>query len=144
VSGTNVPKLEAGNWTEQDVAGAAGYRANLGGNVWLAALAQGPTGAVSQALLVWEPITSGENQSAQSTLYHDAFQALMKTVNPSISGAQRAKVTGQLGLTRQRPPFPDTTENSAEQPPQRYDLFNVDPADPTQPGPATITSVTSL
>jgi hypothetical protein len=72
-----------------------------------------------------------------------AFQALMKTVNSSITAPQRLKVTAQLGLTRRHPPFPETTERSATQPPQQYDLFNLDPAQPTQPGPATVASVIS-
>jgi hypothetical protein len=123
------------------VGGVAAYIANLGGNVWLAALAPTPGGAVAQALLVWEPNYDSAEESAQNALYRDAFQALMKTVNDSITALQRLEVTAQLGLTRRNPPYPDTTRKSAVQPPHDYDLFNVDPAHPTQPGPATVISV---
>jgi hypothetical protein len=121
----------------------AAYRANLGGNIWLVALAQTPGAAIAQALLVWEPSVDSAQQPAQNALYRNAFQALMKTVNSSITGPQRLKVTAQLGLTRRHPPYPDTTEKSATQPPHQYDLFNLDPAQPTQPGPATVVSVIS-
>jgi hypothetical protein len=67
----------------------------------------------------------------------------MKTVNSSIKASQRLKITAQLGLTRRQPPFPDTTQKSATQAPHQYDLFNVDPSNPTQPGPATVISVIS-
>jgi hypothetical protein len=67
----------------------------------------------------------------------------MKTVNASITAAQRLKVTAQLGLTRRNPPYPDTTQKSATQPPHQYDLFNFDPSNPTQPGPATVINVIS-
>jgi hypothetical protein len=121
----------------------AAYRANLGGNVWLVALAQTPGAAIAQALLIWEPNADSAQQPAQNALYRDAFQALMKTVNSSITAPQRLKVTAQLGLTRRHPPYPETTEKSAAQPPHQYDLFNLDPAHPTQPGPATVISVIS-
>jgi hypothetical protein len=123
------------------VGGVAAYLANLGGNVWLAALAHAPGAAIAQALLVWEPNGDSAQEPAQNALYRDAFQALMKTVNSSITAVQRLKVTAQLGLTRRNPPYPDTTQKSAEQPPHQYDLFNLDPANPTQPGPATVISV---
>jgi hypothetical protein len=119
----------------------AAYRANLGGNVWLVALTQTPGAPVAQALLIWLPNADSAQQPAQNTLYRDAFQALMKTVNSSITALQRLKVTARLGLTRNQPPYPDTTEKSATQPPHQYDLFNLDPANPTQPGPATVISV---
>jgi hypothetical protein len=146
VSGTDVPALSEGpapppNWTEQSVAGIAAYRAELGGGVWLVALAQAPGAAVAQALLVWEPNVDPASQSAQNTLYRDAFQALMETVDTSITAAERLSVTLELGLTRNNPPYPDSTQKSATQPPHQYDLFNVDPSNPTQPGPATVTSV---
>jgi hypothetical protein len=141
-----VPALSEGptppqNWTEQSVAGIAAYSANLGGNIWLVALAQSPGDPVAQALLVWEPKVNSSDLPAQNALYRDAFQALMKSVNNSITAPQRLKVTVKLGLTRQHPPYPDTTQKSATQPPHRYDLFNVDPSNPTQPGPATVISV---
>jgi hypothetical protein len=123
------------------VGGVAAYIANLGGNVWLAALGQAPGAAIAQALLVWEPNVDGAQQSGQNALYRDAFQALMQTVNSSVTALQRVKVTAQLGLTRRHPPYSDTTQKSAVQPPHQYDLFNVDPAHPTQPGPATVISV---
>jgi hypothetical protein len=146
VEGTDVPPLSQGptpppNWTQEPVGGVAAYRANLGDNVWLVALAQSPGAAIAQALLIWEPNVDSAHQPAQNALYRDAFQALTKTVNSSITAAQRLKVTAQLGLTRRHPPFPDTTQRSAVQPPHEYDLFNVDPAHPTQPGPATVISV---
>jgi hypothetical protein len=119
----------------------AAYVANLGGNVWLVALAPAPGGPIAQALLVWEPKVDSAQEPAQNALYRDAFQALMKTVNGSITAVQRLKVTAQLGLNRRHPPYPDTTQKSAVQPPHQYDLFNVDPAQPTQPGPATVISV---
>jgi hypothetical protein len=148
VEGTQVPPLSEGptppqNWTEESVGGVAAYRANLGGNVWLVALAGTPGAPIAQTLLVWEPNVSSDQLPAQNALYRDAFQALMKTVNNSISAAQRLKVTAQLGLTRRHPPYPDTTQKSATQHPHQYDLFNVDPSNPTQPGPATVTSVIS-
>jgi hypothetical protein len=123
------------------VGGVAAYVASLGGNVWLVALAQSPGAAIAQALLVWEPHVDNAQQPTQNALYRDAFQALMKTVNDSITALQRLKVTTQLGLTRRHPPYPDTTQKSAVQPPHQYDLFNLDPAQPTQPGPATVISV---
>jgi hypothetical protein len=123
------------------VGGVAAYMANLGGNVWLVALAQAPGAAIAQALLVWEPNVDSADQPAQNALYRDAFQALMNTVNSSITASQRLKVTAQLGLTRRHPPYPDTTQKSATQAPHQYDLFNIDPAQPTQPGPATVISV---
>jgi hypothetical protein len=146
VQGTDVPTLSAGpspppNFTQESVAGVAAYVANLGSNVWLAALAQAPGSAVAQALLVWEPNVNSAELPAQNALYRDAFQALMKTVNNSITALQRLKVTAQLGLTRRHPPYPDTTQKSAVQSPHQYDLFNLDPAHPTQPGPATVISV---
>jgi hypothetical protein len=146
VQGTEVPVLSQGpapppNFTQESVGGVAAYLANLGGNVWLVALAQVPGAAIAQALLVWEPNVDSTQQPAQNALYRDAFQALMKTVNNSITALQRLKVTAQLGLTRRHPPYPDTTQKSATQPPYQYDLFNVDPSDPTQPGPETAISV---
>jgi hypothetical protein len=146
VEGTQVPALSEGptpppNFTQESVGDVAAYVADLGGNVWLVALAQAPGAAIAQALLVWEPNGDSAQQPAQNALYRDAFQALMKTVNSSISPLQRLKVTAQLGLTRRHPPYPDTTQKTAVQPPHQYDLFNVDPAHPTQPGPATVTSV---
>jgi hypothetical protein len=119
----------------------AAYRANLGGNVWLVALAQAPGAAIAQALLVWEPNVDTAQEPAQNALYRDAFQALMKTVNSSITALQRLKVTAQLALTRRNPPYPDTTQRSSVQPPHEYDLFNLDPSHPTEPGPATVISV---
>jgi hypothetical protein len=109
--------------------------------VWLVALAQTPGASVAQALLVWEPNVDPAQQAAQNTLFRDAFQALMETVNPSITTGQRASVTLELGMTRNNPPYPDSTQKSATEPPQQYDLFNLDPSNPTQPGPATVTSV---
>jgi hypothetical protein len=146
VQGTDVPALSAGpepppNFTQESVGGVSACLANLGGNVWLAALAQSPGAEIAQALLVWEPSVDSAQQPAQNALYRDAFQALMKTVNSSITALQRLKVTAQLGLTRRHPPYPDTTQKSAVQPPHQYDLFNLDPANPTQPGPATVISV---
>jgi hypothetical protein len=146
VQGTEVPALSAGpspppNFTQESVAGVAAYVANLGGNVWLVALAQTPGAAIAQALLIWEPNVDSAELPAQNALYRDAFQALMKTVNNSITALQRLKVTGQLGLTRRQPPYPDSTQKSALQAPHQYDLFNLDPAHPTQPGPATVISV---
>ncbi len=91
--------------------------ANLGSNVWLVALAQAPGAAIAQALLVWEPNVDSAQQPAQNALYGDAFQALMKTVNSSITVLQRLKVTAQLGLTRRHPPYPDITQKVAVQPP---------------------------
>jgi hypothetical protein len=148
VEGTQVPPLSEGgtpptNWTEESVAGVAAYRANLGGNVWLVALAQTPGSPIAQALLIWEPLETSADQPAQNTLYLDAFQALMKTVNNSITATQQKRVTQRLGLTSQQPPFPETTQESATQPPQQYDLFNADPSQPTQPGAATVISVIS-
>jgi hypothetical protein len=119
----------------------AAYVANLGGNVWLAALAQAPGAPIAQALLIWEPNVDSAQEPAQNALYRDAFQALMKTVNSSITAAQRLKVTTQLRLNRRNPPYPNGTERTAVQPPHQYDLFNVDAAHPTQPGPATVISV---
>jgi hypothetical protein len=141
-----VPALSGGpspppNFTEESVGGIAVYLANLGGNVWLAALAQTPGAAIAQALLIWEPNVDSAELPAQNALYRDAFQALMKTVNNSITALQRLKVTAQLGLTRRHPPYPDTAQESAVQPPHQYDLFNLDSAHPTQPGPATVISV---
>ncbi len=131
------------NWTQESVGGVAAYRANLGGNIWLVALAPAPGAAIAQALLVWEPNVDEAQQPTQNALYRDAFQALMKTVNSSISALQRLQVTAHLGLTRRHPPYADTTQKSAEQSPHEYDLFNLDPAHPTQPGPATVISVIS-
>jgi hypothetical protein len=119
----------------------AAYLANLGGNGWLVALAQTPGAPIAQALLIWEPNVDSAQEPAQNALYRDAFQALMQTVNSSITGLQRLKVTAQLGLTRRNPPYPDSTAKSAVQAPHQYDLFNADPAHPTQPGPATVISV---
>jgi hypothetical protein len=146
VAGTQVPPLSEGptppkNWTEESVDGVAAYRANLGGNIWLVALSDAVGAPVAQALLVWEPNVPTDQESAQNALYRDAFQALMKTVNSSVTAGQQLKTTVQLGLTRRNPPYPDTTQRSATQPPHQYDLFNVDPANPSQPGPATVISV---
>jgi hypothetical protein len=146
VQGTEVPALSSGptpppNFTEESVAGVAAYLANLGGNVWLVGLAQTPGAPIAQALLIWEPNVDSAQEPAQNALYRDAFQTLMKTVNSSITAAQRLKVTVKLGLNRRNPPYPDTTERSAVQPPHQYDLFNADPAHPTEPGPATVISV---
>ena len=41
------------NFTQESVGGVAGYVADLGGNVWLVALAQAPGAAIAQELLVW-------------------------------------------------------------------------------------------
>jgi hypothetical protein len=141
-----VPALSEGptpppNFTQESLGGVAAYLANLGGNVWLVALAQSPGAAIAQALLIWEPNVDSAQQPPQNARYRDAFQALMKTVNSSITALQRLKVTAQLGLTRRHPPYPDSTQKAAVQPPHQYDLFNVDPAQPTQPGPATVISV---
>jgi hypothetical protein len=141
-----VPALSAGptpppNFTQESVAGVAAYVANLGGNIWLVVLAQTPGAPVARALLVWEPNVDSGQQSSQNALYRDVLQALMKTVNSSITTLQRLKVTAQLGLTRRHTPYPDLTQKSAVQHPHQYDLFNVDPAQPTQPGPATVISV---
>ncbi len=146
VQGTQLATLSAGptpppNFTQQSIGGIAAYVANLGGNVWLAALAQSPGAAIAQALLVWEPNVDSAQEEAQNALYRDAFQALMETVNSSITTAQKLKVTAQLDLTRRQPPYPDTTQKTAMQAPHQYDLFNVDPAHPTQPGAATVISV---
>jgi hypothetical protein len=51
VQGTQVPALSAGptpppNFTQESVGGVAAYLANLGGNVWLAALAHTPGAAM--------------------------------------------------------------------------------------------------
>ena len=129
------------NWTQESIAGVTAYRANLGGNVWLVALTAAPGDPVAQALLVWGSKFDSAQQDAQNMLYRDAFDALTKTVNPSMSNSQRLKLIADLGLTRNHPPYPDSTQESAVQPPQQYDLFNADPSDPTQPGPATVISV---
>jgi hypothetical protein len=122
VDGTQVPALSEGptpppNFTQESVGGVAAYVANLGGNVWLVALAQAPGAAIAQAVLVWEPNGDSAQQPTQNALYRDAFQAPMKTVNSSITALQRLKVTAQLGLTRRRPPYPHTTQKTAAQPP---------------------------
>jgi hypothetical protein len=146
VEGTEVPRLSEGptppkNWTEESIEGVAVYRANLGANIWLVALSVAVGAPVAQALLVWEPNVPTDQESAQNALYRDAFQALMKTVNESVTAGQRLKTTAQLGLTRRNPPYPDAAQRSATQPPHQYDLFNLDPSNPTEPGPATVISV---
>jgi hypothetical protein len=149
VEGTEVPALSEGptpppNFTQEPVGGVAAYRANLGGNVWLVALAQTPGAAIAQALLVWEPNVDSAQEAAQNALYRDSFQVLMKTVNSSITALQRLKVTAQLGLTPRHPPYSDTTQKSAAQSPHEYELFNLDPAHPSEPGPATVISAVNV
>jgi hypothetical protein len=146
VTGTDVPALSEGptpppNWTQEPIAGVTAYRANLGGNIWLVALAAGPADPIAQALLVWEPNVDSAQVAAQNKLYRDAFQALTKTVNESATEAQRLKLNLQLGLTSRNPPYPDDTQKTAQLAPHQYELFNANPADLAQPGPATVISV---
>ena len=74
---------------------------------------------------MWIP---GDEDAASNQLYRDAFDVLLRTVNPGRTAEDRAQVGSDLGLTTQAPPFPTAETVTAEAFPDRYTRFVRDTA----------------
>jgi len=101
--------------------------ADLGGNVRVAVASKTPDGPVAEAFLAWLPLPDGADQAAQNTLYRNAFNVLIKTVNSEATSAQQSRVATQLGLTPDNPPFALGTTADSTLGQQRYNLEAVQP-----------------
>jgi hypothetical protein len=84
-------------------------------------------GPIAEAFLAWLPLSDSADQAAQNTLYRNAFNVLIKTVNSGATSAQQSRVSNDLGLTPDKPPFPLGTTNTSTLGQQRYVLEAVQP-----------------
>jgi hypothetical protein len=113
--------------------------ANLGGNLRLAAVADGD-GFVSHVVLAWLPLADEAQQPQQNAQFQDAFAVQVRTVNPAATTGQQADLASQLGLSSEQPPFAEGAEARAALPPDRYQLEVVDI--PGEDGPTTLIAAT--
>lgn len=117
VEGTGVPRLDRDDVIELDRGpNARTFVAPLSDEVGLVAVVR-DDGAVAQVLLAWIP---GGDESDSNRLFRDAFDVLVRTVNPSLTSAERASLASALGVDADQPPFASADPVTAEAFPQRY------------------------
>jgi hypothetical protein len=127
------------SWRPIQVAGVTASVADLGGNLRVAVAADTPNGPIAAAVLAWLPVSDPSQVAAQNEAFRNAFDVLVKTVNPSATEEQQATLASQLKLTPATPPFPTGTETSATLEPQQYRLEALVPEG--QSGPDTLIAV---
>ncbi len=120
-AGTGVPVLTEGEITALENGPAATtFIAPLSDRVGLVVVVRNDDESVAEVLLVWIP---GGDEAASNQLYRDAFDVLVRTVNPVRTAADRAELGTDLGLTAQAPPFPTDDTVTADAFPDRYSRF---------------------
>lgn len=120
-AGTNVPVLTEGEITALENGPAATtFIAPLSDRVGLVGVVRNDDESVAEVLLVWIP---GGDEAASNQLYRDAFDVLVRTVNPDLTVEELATLGGDLGMTAQAPPFPIDKPVTAEAFPDRYTRF---------------------
>jgi hypothetical protein len=139
-AGTNVPTIDT-PFVPQPFAGDLASVADLGGNIRLALLSATNDGPVAEAVLVWLPLSGSEDQATQNQAFRDAFNVLMKTVNPNVTAQEQTTVATALGLDSDHPPFETGTTKNTTLPPQDYRLEAIVPSGGTEPD--TLIGVTS-
>ena len=65
----------------------------------------------------------GGDEAASNQLYRNAFDVLLRTVNPDLTADERAQLATDLGLNAQAPPFPSGETITAEAVPNRYSRY---------------------
>jgi hypothetical protein len=99
---------------------ATTFIAPLSGQVGLVGGVRNDDSSVAEVLLVWIP---GGDEAASNQLYRNAFDVLLRTVNPELTADERAALGDDLGLTAQAPPFPANESVAAEAFPDRFARF---------------------
>jgi hypothetical protein len=120
-AGTNVPVLTEGEVTDLENGPAATtFIAPLSDEVGLVGVVRNDDQSVAEVLLVWIP---GGDEAASNQLYRDAFDVLVRTVNPELTVDERVDLGIDLGLTAQAPPFPTDDRVTVDAFPDRYSRF---------------------
>jgi hypothetical protein len=120
VAGTDVPRITREQVTELDTgANATTFVAALSDRVGLVAVVR-EDGAVTEVLLAWIP---GGDEEDSARLYRNAFDVLLRTVNPALTAQDRSGIAAQLGVTEGRPPFDPGETLTADVFPQRYTRY---------------------
>ena len=109
--------------TEQDITSlengptATTFIAPFSDEVGMVGVVRNDDQSVAEALLVWIP---GGDEASSNQLYRDAFDVLVRTVNPSLDAAARADLADELGLSSDAPPFPQGQTANAVAGTDRY------------------------
>jgi hypothetical protein len=120
-AGTNVPALTAAEVTTlENGPTATTFIAPLSDHVGLVGVVRNDDQSVAKALLVWIP---GGDQDVSNQLYRDAFDVLLRTVNPDLTPDARARVGNELGLSALSPPFAVGETTTAEEFPDRFTRY---------------------
>ena len=77
-------------------------------------------GGVAEVILAWIP---GGDEDESARLYRNAFDVLLRTVNPALTAQDRSGIASQLGLAEGRPPFDPGETVTADAFPQRYTRY---------------------
>jgi hypothetical protein len=99
---------------------ATTFIAPLSEQVGLVGVVRNDDSSVAEVLLVWIP---GGDEAASNQLYRNAFDVLLRTVNPELTADEQAQLGDDLGLTPQAPPFPANESVAAEAFPDRFARF---------------------
>ena len=99
---------------------ATTFIAPLSDRVGLVGVVRNDDRSVAKALLVWIP---GGDEASSNQLYRDAFDVLVRTVNPGLTADARAQLGNELGLSPQAPPFSAGETATAEEFPNRFTRF---------------------
>jgi hypothetical protein len=120
-AGTNVPALTDSEVTAlEDGPTATTFIAPLSDHVGLVGVVRNDDQSVAKALLVWIP---GGDHDESNQLYRDAFDVLLRTVNPNLTPDARARVASGLGLSALAPPFAAGETATAEEYPDRFTRY---------------------
>jgi hypothetical protein len=121
VQGTTVSQITQSDVrTFKDGPTATTFLVELSDDVGLLGVVRKSDGSVAEVIEVWVP---GGTEPAGSQLFRDAFDVLLRTLNPDLDQAGRVAVAAQLGVTPSTPPFPAGTTATATAPPNRYGSF---------------------
>jgi hypothetical protein len=114
----DVPALTAAEVTTlENGPTATTFIAPLSENVGFVGVLRNDDRSVTKALLVWIP---GGDQAATNQLYRNAFDVLVRTVNPDLPPDARARLSNELGLSALAPPFSAGETATAEELPHRF------------------------
>ena len=120
-SDTNVPAVTEAEVTAlENGPTATTFIAPLSDRVGLVGVVRNDDQSVAKVLLVWIP---GGDEASSNQLYRDAFDVLVRTVNPDLTADARAQLGDELGLSSQAPPFPAGGTATAEEFPDRFTRY---------------------
>jgi hypothetical protein len=120
VAGTGVPTISRDDATDIDDGPSADtVLVRLSSNVGLLGVVRNDDQSLAEVILVWVP---GGDEAASNQLYRNAFDVMVRTLDPSLDQAARTALAGNLGLSSSQPPFADGATASARAGAQLYTL----------------------